>query len=131
MTNFKKEIIRLRYKHFSGINDRITRNEVEYRIRQLLEKAVDANEILNDYVVICDERNNPSIVIDRNDFIVGVFFTRKDIVQKREYVEASNSSDWSPSDDWPDSKRKFYRFFVNGKIDGLKSGTPTQENFSF
>ena len=53
-------------------NDEITRTNFVNSVEPFL-REVQSNRGIQDFVVICDETNNTSAVIDRNEFVADVF----------------------------------------------------------
>jgi phage tail sheath protein FI len=53
-------------------NDEITRTSFVNSVEPFL-REVQSNRGIQDFVVVCDESNNTSAVIDRNEFVADVF----------------------------------------------------------
>ena len=53
-------------------NDELTRNEIKQAIESFLLELV-GQRALFDFLVVCDETNNSSDVIDRNEFQAEIF----------------------------------------------------------
>ncbi len=68
----EKDIIEYSKTILFEFNDQFTRSEFKAVVNPYL-KNIKAQRGIYDYLVVCDETNNPPDVIDRNEFIASIF----------------------------------------------------------